>query len=37
MGLYELVWELQDTVVGGNSSKILLGPIVDATRPRRIR
>jgi hypothetical protein len=23
-------------VVGSNSSKILLGPIVDATRPRRI-
>ena len=24
-------------VVGSNSSKILLGPIVDATKPRRTR
>jgi len=26
----------RNRVVGSNSSKILLGPIVDATRPRRI-
>jgi hypothetical protein len=38
MGLYVVVWELQDRVykvVESNNSKILLGSIVDEMGPRR--